>query len=304
VGHVVIAIPTFRRPAQLERLLTAVSSLATRAQISVLVADNDCVAHQGLDVCERLAADYRWPLKPFIVPERGIAQVRNALVERALADGASFIAMLDDDEWPSANWLDEFLRVQSETGADLLQGSILFKGDVRSPALAACEGVASIRRLSGRIDMLEGAGNLFIARSALDGIAKPYFDSEFALSGGEDLDFFVRLSRAGKAFAWADEAIAYGDIEPERLTLRWILRRAFSIGNSDMRVAMKHRQSSQTMLREGLKTVAALVMAPFLFLALLPFPHRRLEAPRLFFRAAGKAFALFGVRHDTYAHGH
>jgi len=123
----VVAIPTFRRPRSLARLLEALEKLETEARVTVVVADNDAVRHEGYDLCLKFRG-YRWPLEAVIAPERGIAQVRNVLVERALAHrNAQFVAMLDDDEWPSTQWLDQFLRVQRETCADALQGSILFE---------------------------------------------------------------------------------------------------------------------------------------------------------------------------------
>src|ERR1700744_3007693 len=121
---VVIAIPTFRRPQSLMRLLSALEKLDTRANVTVIVADNDAEKREGLDACARLNA-YRWPLDVFIAEKRGIANVRNALVERARTHKCDFIAMLDDDEWPDAGWLEAFLRTQAETGADALHGSIL-----------------------------------------------------------------------------------------------------------------------------------------------------------------------------------
>ena len=60
--------------------------------------------------------------------------------------------------------------------------------------------------------MLQGAGNLLIRRAVLEEMTAPWFDPQFALSGGEDQDFFMRLKRAGKRFAWCDEARAHGDV--------------------------------------------------------------------------------------------
>src|SRR5579872_6820516 len=128
--RVVIAIPTYRRPLSLKRLLDAIARLHTRHDVTVLVADNDCEKQEGLALCQRLAPSYRWPLAAVPAPERGIAQVRNVLVEHALRDRrCTFVAMIDDDEWPDTGWLDEFLAVQRRIGADVLQGSILFEQD-------------------------------------------------------------------------------------------------------------------------------------------------------------------------------
>ena len=115
----------------LRRLLDAIAALKTHAAISVLVADNDAESHAGLDLCRSLT-DYPWPLTAVIAEKRGIAQVRNTLIEQALKGDAQFIAMIDDDEWPDPHWISHFLAVQKDTGADALQGSILF-GDAAMP---------------------------------------------------------------------------------------------------------------------------------------------------------------------------
>ena len=52
----VICIPTFRRPRSLARLLDAIAALKTRADIAVLVADNDAEGHAGFDLASARAA--------------------------------------------------------------------------------------------------------------------------------------------------------------------------------------------------------------------------------------------------------
>jgi glycosyltransferase involved in cell wall biosynthesis len=302
--EVVVAIPTFRRPKKLARLLDALERVRTASRVSVIVADNDATLHEGADLCARRAPSDRWKLTSIVVAERGISHVRNALIEHALATtSASFIAMIDDDEWPSPQWLDELLRVQAETGADVVQGSILFP-DPSNPSLTNCEGIASVRRSTGVVSMLQGTGNLLIARTCIAGLSRPWFDPAFALSGGEDREFFVRLAKMGKRFAWADRAIAHGDTPAERMNWRSVMRRAYSVGNSDMRVAMKHGPVWNSLGVEWIRIAAAVFFSPVLSLALLSSPTRRLEGPRLFFRAVGKAAAILGFRYDAYAVPH
>src|SRR3569623_1876125 len=98
--------------------------------------------------------------------------------------------MIDDDEWPDPDWISRFLETQQQTGADLLQGSVLFQRD--GPG-----SIPDIRHPTGPVQMLEGAGNLLIRRQVLEQIPPPWFDHAFALTGGEDRDFFMRLKQAG-----------------------------------------------------------------------------------------------------------
>ena len=291
---VAICIPTFRRPRMLRRLLDAVARLRTRARISVLVADNDAEMHAGFDLCHSLT-NFPWPLTAVIVQTRGIAHARNALIEEALKGQARYIAMIDDDEWPGEDWIDQFLAAAHVTGADILQGSILFGSE------STADGHGDIHRPTGPVTMLQGAGNLLIRRAVLEEMKAPWFDPEFALSGGEDRDFFVRLSHAGKHFAWADEARAHGDIPRSRANLAWLLARAFSVGNSDMFVLLKHRPDSFRLLIEVLKIMAALLLSPLAAVILAASPNHRAIPLQKLFRAAGKLSAMAGRRYNEYA---
>lgn len=301
--EIVVAIPTFKRPASLARLLGALEQLQTSVNVVVVVADNDSKEHEGYDLCRSLCAKYRWPLDPVIAEVRGIAQVRNALVARALSyPNAAFVAMLDDDEWTSPQWLDELLRVQAATGAEVVEGSILFEGGERFGK--EFDGVSDMRRPTGPTTMLEGAGNILITRACLEKLASPWFDPAFALTGGEDRDFFERVRASGGSFAWADEALAYTLVPERRQSLDWVLKRAYGIGNAEMRIFLKYRPNLKARFAEGLKIASALLLTPLMALILAAVPNRAADALRRFCRNAGKLSALFGVRYNAYAVTH
>lgn len=304
--EVIVAIPTFKRPESLKALLSALEKLETVAQIIVVVADNDPIGLEGYNLCREIAQVYRWPLDPIIAEERGIAQVRNALVARALSySDASFVAMLDDDEWPSPQWLDELLKVQVKTDADIVEGSILFQAADDRPGFGAgFDGVSDMRRPSGAVAMLEGAGNLLITRACLEDLTAPWFDPAFALTGGEDRDFFERVKAAGGSFAWADEALAYTLVPEQRQSFSWVLNRAFGIGNTEMRIFLKYRPSRLLRAKEYSKVAAALVMTSLGGIVLAFRPRRAADAWRRFFRNMGKLSALMGYVSQPYAVTH
>ena len=301
--EIVVAIPTFKRPASLARLLGAIERLETDKRVVVVVADNDAQDHLGYEFCRSICARYRFPLDPVIAEERGIAQVRNALVARALGyPEARAVAMIDDDEWPAPRWLEELVRVQAATGAQVVGGSVLFER--RGQNGWAFDGAADMRRPTGRVAMLEGAGNLLITRGCLEKLASPWFDPAFALSGGEDRDFFERVKAAGGGFAWADEAVAHAAVPERRMALEWVLRRAYGIGNAEMRVFLKYRHKAPARLAEWAKIASALVVSPLIALAFAAAPHRAADALRRFCRNAGKLAALMGVTSNPYAVTH
>jgi glycosyltransferase involved in cell wall biosynthesis len=305
--EVTVCIPSFRRPKGLARLLEALGALDTRATIAVIVADNDSEAHEASDLCQAvISKGYRWPLDCVIVKERGIAQARNALVERALsAHNGEFIAMLDDDEWPAPQWLDEFLRVQCETKADALHGGVVREFEnAPNPAVANCTGIGDWRNPTGALAMIESTSNVLIRRACLEHMPRPWFDPGFALTGGEDRDFFTRLKARGATFAWADDALIHAHVPASRATLGWALKRAYRVGNSDMRVFLKYRPRVGARGRELAKIVGVFALSPLMLAASAPIPARRGSALAKLYRAAGKTAALLGRHYNEYAVTH
>ncbi len=300
--EVLIAIPTFRRPKGLARLLRALEELDTRAEVSVVVADNDAQSREGMALVAELER-YRWPVEAILVPERGIAQVRNALVEHALSRSqASFIAMLDDDDYPSPSWLDVFLREARISGADALHGAVVPEFEIEpGPWARHCQGLMALHRRTGPVAMIHGTSNVLLRREILARMPKPCFDPAFALTGGEDKDFFARLKHLGARFAWADAAVVHSYVPASRSRPQWALQRAYRIGNSDMRVFLKYEPGLLARAREAAKIAGVFFLAPALALVCAPLPAWRLAPFCRLWRAAGKLAAVFGSHYTEYA---
>ncbi len=101
-------------------------------------------------------------------------------------------------------------------------------------------------------------GNVLFRRSILEGAAEP-FNAEFG-SGGEDKDFFMRMTERGHVFVWCNEAIAYETVPPARWTRSYMLKRALLRGRN----ILKHPKGRMDALA---KSVVALpiycLMLPF-----------------------------------------
>jgi succinoglycan biosynthesis protein ExoM len=300
-----VVIPTFRRPLGLVRLLHALEELETTATLSILVADNDATLRQGEQVCEELCkGNYRWPLRSIIVAERGLSPVRNALFSQVLKDDdAPFIAMLDDDEWPTKDWLENFLNTQHATGADILQGPVVCKYPKQPSALAELANTCfSPRPQSGKVDVIQAGGNVLLRRSCLFHAQGDWFDARFALTGGEDKDFFECMRRMGASFAYAADALAYTSVPLSRLNTWWALQRAFRSGNCDMHIVRKYDRRMRTLALETAKTVGGLLLTPLFFVASVANKKYRALAMYKFARALGKAATSFGAHYPEYEH--
>jgi succinoglycan biosynthesis protein ExoM len=83
-----------------------------------------------------------------------------------------------------------------------------------------------------------------------------------------------------------------------------VLKRAYGIGNTEMRIFLKYRPGLQARLREYAKIATALLLTPLLALILVAAPNRAADALRRFSRNAGKLAALFGLEYNAYAATH
>src|SRR5262249_866060 len=155
-----------------------------------------------------------------------------------------FVAMMDDDQWPEPLWLDALMKVQQETKADIVGAAVWPEFEVRPPQWALSSKVYVLdTTTTGRVDILTGNGGVLISRNFTKLLSPPWYDHEFAKTGGEDVDLFARLRAAGGRFARAAQAVVHETFPASRLTLRWALARAYRSGNTDMRVALRHALS-------------------------------------------------------------
>jgi glycosyltransferase involved in cell wall biosynthesis len=304
MSKAVIAIPTFRRPAGLLQLLQSLAVLSTSHEVVIVVADNDEVDREGFGAVEKLKSQgYRWPIEAIVVTSRGISQARNALIDASLKlAGATHVLMLDDDEIADPDWLDEMIRRQLETGADIVGGRVnrLFEGEKPKWADGVLLLSNKTRSGSGHVEMIDSTANILFAWPYLSQLELPVFDISFGLTGGGDKEALTRLKRAGARFAWSEAAVVWEQMPASRLTEDWVLKRAFRIGNSDMRVLLRHHSSWTEVGMEILKAFAVLAGAPALLLRAWRDETRWIRARMMIWRAAGKLWAFAGLNYREY----
>ncbi|WP_312720208.1 glycosyltransferase [Mobilicoccus sp.] len=222
--HVVVGIPTYRRPELLARLL---ASLAREVppDVLVVVADNDA----GEEAPEVVRAS---GLTATCVPvaRPGISEVRNALVREATARRPTWqwLVMLDDDGYVTDGWFDALMRAAGRGDAEVIGGPVV--GDLPpGVSLLARNSVYAgrARHASGPVGMLNGAQNILISRLIVEVVGDPWFPPHLGVAGGEDHHFFRTVLDRGGTLAWCDEAVVHEPTPPERLTTGALLRRAY-----------------------------------------------------------------------------
>jgi succinoglycan biosynthesis protein ExoM len=301
-AKVLIAIPTFRRPEGLRRLLTAIAAMTTRADVKVLVADNEGTDGAGLALVRDFTPTYRFPIDAIPVPERGLTSVRNAMVAHARKDGTlDYVAMIDDDEWPTETWIDDLVAMQKATSAGIVGGPNLPVFAPGAPVWAMhCPLFVSDDMPDGPVDIVWGTCNLLLHKSVFAHSDSNLFDPLFNRSGGEDVDAFMRLKAAGHRFAWSRSAVVWDDVPLNRTTLAWITRRAFRIGNSNMLVQLRWKYGQHGRLVAFPSALAATAANLVLLAVFSLSPKRRVTYYCRLVRSLGKLAFLTGRRSFEY----
>jgi len=225
-----VVIATQRRPEPLARAVASVLAQTgiDAGRVELVVVDND----ERVSALAELREAAR--CAPFAVryvhePEPGVANARNAGVEAA---AGAWIAFVDDDEEASPGWLAALIETQQRFGADVVFGPVrarLPRGEL--PHRRYLDWFFS-RRGPGEpalIDEYHGCGNSLIRRAALPDPRRP-FSPRTNLTGGEDDMLFRTMQLAGATLAWAPDAWVWEDPPPDRVTLAYCLRRAFTYG--------------------------------------------------------------------------
>ncbi len=250
-----ICILTYRRPESLLRLLGALQELRfpdEPPELRVLVVDND-PEESARELCEDARSWLSAPLVYIVEKRRGIPQARNAALVASLAH-SHFLAFVDDDEVPEPDWLAELLRVQRVRNADAVAGPVLPFFEPGAARWLTRGGLFERpRHTTGtRIDYAY-TGNVLVRTLAL-GQMDAFFDERLALTGSSDWEFFERFGASGRRIVWADAAIAHEWVPTSRVSVRWLLARAFRVGCSTVRIERRRaspRRSDAGILAHG-----------------------------------------------------
>jgi succinoglycan biosynthesis protein ExoM len=279
-----ICICTYRRPELLGSLLRALQAEPTGPEftVEIVVVDNDR-ERSAEGTVRAFQQQSAIPVTYDCEPEQNIARARNRAV--AAARGV-LVAFIDDDERPGPEWLLRLYRALREYGADGVLGPVVpeFLSD---PPRWIVQGRFFDRPRCPTGTWLPWqmtrSGNALLRRELFEG-AEPPFREEYG-GGGEDVDFFRRMTARGRRFVWCDEAIAWEAVPPERCRRSYLIRRSLLRGRAPY--------------NQGWAVLKSVVAAPAYALALPVLP---LFGHHVFMRYLlkecdhlGRIFALLGV---------
>ena len=280
-----VCIASYKRPRQLQALLQALlDEVVHPVPVEIVVCDNDS-ARSAEAIVAQAANRTHVAVRYFCEPEQNISLARNRVIAAAQGE---WIALIDDDELPSPQWLAQLYDTASASGADGVFGPVFPILPPEAPTWLRDGGFfRPIRRQTGMtLSMTEAvAGNALLKAAILRKVQGP-FDPRYGRSGGEDtLLFGTLLQKHGARFVGCAEAIVEEFVGVERCSLGWLLRRAFRGGMIWARVEAELFERATRYFRAIFAAAVVVLLTP---LAILVLPLRTPSGIRILLTIAGK----------------
>lgn len=295
--EIVVCIATYRRPADLKRLLnslTAQKGLESPFGIAVVDNDPDGSAGEVVDSVEHSAISICYAIEP----EPGIPVARNRSLELARDMGARYVAFIDDDEVATPRWLERMHRRMIDSGADAVSGPVDPVFPESTPAWAIESGLFKRARYSAGEDLeYASTANSMLRLAAIDGVAEP-FVTAFRYTGGSDTYLYRSLRDRGGRIGWEPEGLVYEYVPARRISMWWLVTRSYRHGITLARCdRLIYGLSWRTAIR-GLRGLAQ-IPAGFL-IGLAGLTRRRVYWRRGLVRSARGLGVVAGLAGFTY----
>jgi GT2 family glycosyltransferase len=252
-----VIIPTFNRPADLERCLAALGQLEfPRDEFEVIVVDDG-----GRVDLENVVAGYRDQIGVTLLRQanQGAGPARNHGAAHA---AGHFLAFIDDDCTPVPEWLGAF-DAAATRASDALIGGRTKNGLPANPNSEAAQVISDYFRGHMNRDPERGqfcpSNNIAVAREPFLEIGG--FDAGFGHSASEDRDFCDRWLASGRRIVTAADALV---LHYRDLSLRGFWKLYFYYGRgSAVFSEARERRSAGPLRFAGWRFHLGLLAAPF-----------------------------------------
>jgi glycosyltransferase involved in cell wall biosynthesis len=266
---VTIAVPTHNRARLLGLTLASISALQIPEGVDFecLIVDN-ASTDDTRDAVEVFARTAPMAVRYVIEPELGSSQARNRAIAEARGD---FILFIDDDAIAEPDWAVQLLREMDRRALDVVCGIVLPQWQAPPPHWLG-------RSLYVRLAVHDEAALAEAPPAARDSIHN-YFSANvgfrrrtFELFGnfredlgvvgsnpisGEDTELFERIMLHGGAIGFAPAARVHHMIGPERLTRRYLRRKAYAFGFGSAIAGGRTHNHLDKLFRNALRMAAA-----------------------------------------------
>jgi glycosyltransferase involved in cell wall biosynthesis len=236
---ITVVVPTYRRPAELARLLRALAGQDAPGLVwDVVVVDNDPPGARPV-VAGAAGAGLRVAYLAEPVP--GTARARN----RGLgAASGEVVVCVDDDVVPEPGWLAALVAPILAGDCDVTGGRVVLDPAVTRPFWLNEEALggylARYDRGGAPVDLVDPADYVITANAAFRAALVREvggFDTALGPVGAvplanEELALCRRLHAAGARIRYVPATVVH-ELPRERLRVRYLLRRTFTQGRSD-----------------------------------------------------------------------
>lgn len=232
-----IVICTFNRLESLIRLIENCRSEATLVglPLEIVVSDNSPTSYAS-EVVKNYARQLP-SVRYVIAHPANISVARNQGIKAAQAD---HIAFIDDDATIEPGWVDKMYATLQKSGADCVLSAIIAKPEITPLAWdpdvrqfvrkwPMPDGKLISLTRSGRAPVVVSTNASLWLRQSCFKTEAP-FDPDFGLSGGEDLDLFLKLMKRNIKIAWCGSAQCNEWVPASRMQFKYLFLRAFSGG--------------------------------------------------------------------------
>jgi glycosyltransferase involved in cell wall biosynthesis len=237
-----VIVCTRNRAALLTRCIASIAAQhRSGTGVEVVVVDN-ASADSTATVARRLQDEFddlRYAYEPVV----GLSRARNHGIRIATGEVLVFI---DDDAVAQPGWLDAMLDAHRASEVAAVAGRVRLDSSAARPwwFVPEVEQLFSGLDLGDRPRLLEPrewpfGTNMSVRRSVAIDLGG--FPEELGRAGGsllsnEETAFFEHLRRRGLRIAYAPGAVVEHALPPDRLTIRYLARRAYAQGRSDARL--------------------------------------------------------------------
>jgi succinoglycan biosynthesis protein ExoM len=263
---VTVCVASIGRPS-LVQLFRSLEEMRHPVPVRIIVADDsaDGAARRIIDE----SGPWQLPVDVHHVGARNIATARNACIDRAQS---RFVAFVDDDEWVDRDWLTRMYDTATRHDADAVFGSVDAIYSPTTPSWLKRVGLFRKRPGDTGTRVSTGATCNALVRLATIRELHLHFDEAFGRTGGEDTDFFFRLSTAGGVLVACSDAIVYEEVPAERLEIAHLRQRYTRGGHTYARI-MLARQGPAQRLAFYATTIGKMLATGSI--ALMTWPIRR-----------------------------
>ena len=196
--------------------------------------------------------------------ENNIAVARNILFNES---ANRLLAFIDDDEYPTDNWLTELAKALNNDNTHAVAGPVIASYPDTTPGWIINSDLHNTaNRQDGSTLEFAATCNLLIDKQ---GVPQPVFDVDYGKSGGSDTEFFMRNIQAGMIVRWASNALVLEDVEPSRANTRFMIRRFMAQGQVFRRIKTLHEKIPNQFLFSARAVVVGLGSLPIAALLLI-----------------------------------